>query len=721
MLNALALRCRDPGEFIASVVEHHRGFPLPRSEEEKTYLVFIGPQSEEDILEQIPGPGGELTPQGGGEEAGGREEGDTEEEHQVVYGEEEREGEREENGSQLFLVERWQPYRRIRIQYEVGESNEGTDGTHDVEEGYREYNSGGESSGDVNDYEEFLEQSSPSLGTPRGRLTGRRTTRSFGPRSGSAHESRSEGPNEPITEELARRFSRLPSNLGESGGVLDGVKGDENGGSRAVNRDGDVGPKSPSTSQELIEQFSQFIPFQKGNSGKPDDLCGNAEGKLYQTINDSQDDFDKTIQGDQGNGLDDLIGGREGVGFPTTNEEPPQTPHLLESVSQGRGSRSPMSSPLSSPPPESEEEIESRGAITEEEGQKGPSELSGDGKGRNYQTDSMDVVKELSKAIYKRREESVELHGAGVQERYQTAGEIPSQASPHRKFVLQVREPGSPVRPRPDEISPLTSPLYPPSLHDASEEPIKPGDEGFTEFNEDETPLYPIPTLENLIATEHIDIVYVPDLETLQAFLESVMLSPVTPALNPPLLAIWGLVSAHYETDYFGGEGIGYTIAQAVEAAAKSGRLLVLGEGFIEVDYGDGGEVQEQCWMDVEVPLLNMGSMIVGRTVEVERILRNWCRFGDDLEYDEEDEGGEEGDEEEKGYVKKGCEENERRNWDEEGEEGDEDEEDTEDGSDEEDDEDGGGDEDAESGENEEDEAGDESGEGEDGREKGGG
>lgn len=721
MLNALALRCRDPGEFIASVVEHHRGFPLPRSEEEKTYLVFIGPQSEEDILEQIPGPGGEFTPQDGGEEAGGREEGDTEEEHQVVYGEEEREGEREEDGSQLFPVERWQPYRRIRIQYEVGESNEDTDGTHDVEEGYREYNRGDESSGDVSGYEEFLEQSSPSLGTPRGRLTGRRTTRSFGSGSGPAHEGRSEGPSEAITEELAQRFSRLPSNLGESGGVLDGVKGDGNGGIRVANRDGGVGSKSPSTSQELIEQFSQFIPFQKGNGGKPDDLGGNAEEKLYQTINDSQDGFDKAIQEDQENGPNDLIGDTEGAGFPTANEEPPQTPHLLESVSQGRGSRSPMSSPLSSPPPELEEEIGSREAMTEEEGQKGPSELSGE-EGKNCQTDSMDVVKALSKAVYKGREESVELHGSGVQERYQAAGEILSQASPHRKFVLQVQEPGSPVRPRPDEISPLTSPLYPPSLHDASEGPIKPGDEGFTEFNEDETPLYPIPTLENLIATEHIDIVYVPDLETLQAFLESVMLSPVAPALNPPLLAIWGLVSAHYETDYFGGEGIGYTIAQAVEAAAKSGRLLVLGEGFIEVDYGDGGEVQEQCWMDVEVPLLNMGSMIVGRTVEVERILRNWCRFGDDLEYDEEDEGDEEGDEgEEKGYVKKGGEENERSNWNEESEESDEDEEDTEDGSDEEDDEDGGGGEGAESGENEEDEEGDESGEGEEGRAKGGG
>lgn len=56
MANALAIRCRSPGEFIASVVERHRGFPLPESEDEKTYLVFIGLGDEEGILELIPGP-----------------------------------------------------------------------------------------------------------------------------------------------------------------------------------------------------------------------------------------------------------------------------------------------------------------------------------------------------------------------------------------------------------------------------------------------------------------------------------------------------------------------------------------------------------------------------------------------------------------------------------------------------------------------------------------
>lgn len=691
MLNALALRCRDPGEFIASVVEHHRGFPLPRNEEEKTYLVFIGAEGEEDILQQIPGPDGEFAETQGWRdgddenEAEGYEE--WEEEHWGVGG---QNGE-EEDGFQPPAVRRARGIpRRIQIRWvEAEDPDEDIDNTYDVKGGYREYGNSddNESSSDASGYEVFARQSFPSPMTQQGKIARIRTARESGFRKDTVHgysaddeeEDGEVGPSKAIEEELVRRFSRLPSNLEEGDeGMSDGV----GEGNYVVNGENEIGPGKLSSSQELVEQFSQLHPLWGESDEMSDDSNNdNAEKRHDQVIVGSQEDFDRASQGqDEFSGP---TGRTREPRHPTANKESLQTLHLPETTLRS-GSKSPfpklhdeassISSPLSSPPPESEE-TGSGGSM--EEGEEVSSELESE---EEHGIDSTNSEKEFDDEIREEREGSVELRGVG-DEGYHAVNKISPQVPLRRQFVLRVQEPRSPIRPHPDEISPLTTPPHSPRVNTAEDKSATAEDEYPTEVDEHETPIYPTPTIENLVATENVDIIYLPDLDTLHGFLEFVRSSPALSVPNPPLLAIWGLVGAHYETEYYGGRGIGLTVARAVEAAAKSGRLLVLGEGYTAVDYGDGEEDVQECWADIEVPISNMGSMIVGRTVEVREVLRRWCRFSEDFDYEneegeeEEEEGGWEGEGEE-GEGEEGSEEREVEGND--GEDGEDDDGDTE-------------------------------------------
>lgn len=584
MSNALAVRCRNPGEFIASVVERHRRFPLPRSEDEKTYLIFIG-ESEEGILDLIPGPGGEFVDSSARRSDPGE------------YGGEERErypGVNKEEAGEDVTSPRRVRARRVprRIQIRYVPRDKGADNVYGKEGRYHNHNS-------EEDESEASEDNGPIEGVSpiifqmqQGRMGGGRT----------ANEGEL---NEITVKKLVEQPSRIPMKL--PGGDKMGDDRDER--SFPINK---TGLDKLNTSQGLNQQFSQSRSLQKESEDRSDKILGEVEERHYSVVSDPQ------------------CHSREGGKFPTTNEEFPQSPQIPMHVLQGTGPRVPNETPptnlSTSPWP-----LES-GAVGE------PNEVTEDGG------DGEEAPRE---ATPERREKSTDLRGVEEhEEKCPAVNKIPPQAPPpRRQSILQVREPGSPTRPWSSEISPLTTPSNSsPNLNANEEDSIKPEEKHPTEADEDETLSYPATTLENLIATEHIDIIYLEDLKTLHGFLEATMFSPVVSALNPPLLAIWGLVGAHYQTEYFWGGGIGETVAQAVETAAKSGRLLVLGEGYIEVDYGNGeNEVQEQCWMDVEIPIFDTGSMIVGRTVRVGQILRRWCRLEEDLEDSEDAEEGGEG------------------------------------------------------------------------------
>lgn len=638
---ALAIRCRDPSEFITSVVEHHRGEPAPKPEEQKTYLVFIGVEGEEGIMEMIPNADGEY------EEIPRQRDSSEEVEEEVRLGvevdevlgyrevqEEEDSSEAgEEDGTPSPVVERIRRFpRRIRIQrlQEVEAEFDGyIDGIYDIEERYHR----------LSTYDREREEKEKESEVGYG--------------GGGDEVDEDEGEEEEAREEPngSCRHNSIEENLVQ------------------------ILSQSHIQPQEYEEKPTKVNGgFNKESGGTNDGV-----GERYDTTNKGEErDLGKTVEGEQE--IPDSDG--EEAGSLTTNNDSPQTSPRLQAIFQGEprslvplvpdGISSP-SSPLSSPPSEEEEEVElqeqplsptplllgkvpstssSLGSLSIEEDKEELAaeaveeheQQEGEPDGVNYHAEDEHLPVEVTERGYE-GQGPIEIMDEEEADKYYTVSRGAPQTLVRRQFVLPIRELGSPIRPHSGEISPLTPPKHssqPPEpygeekeeqeeLYEADDQP--PGEEDATD--EDEPPQYPSNIIETLIAAEHVEILFIPDLETFQVFLETLQYTPTTPSLSPPLLAIWGLVGAHYGTDEFGGEGIGCTLGLAVEAAEGSGRLLVLGEGYVDVEYDDAqdwGGVREMCWMDVEVPILNKGSMIMGRTVVVKNVLRKWCRFGEDLE-----------------------------------------------------------------------------------------
>lgn len=606
MSNALAIHCRNPGEFIASVVERHRDFPLPRSEDEKTYLLFIGLEGEDELLEQIPEPSVKCVEISNRDSECGLH-GDQETVRYPVQ---------EEAGSQAAET----PSRRLgvrgfprRIKIHRVPLDEGMDNVYD-EGGFCNYNLCGDAGSEAGSETcEAVIGPSPIPQIQQGSSGGVRIAGGLGFRNTRYHTTDGEGGEvgEVTGEELIEWHSRLPPNLLRD---LDEIGDEED--ERIVNGKNESGLDKPIVSQELTPQFLQLCD----RSGK---ILAAIE-EIHHSVINYQRNPGETSQKQP----DSFIVG-EGTIIPAASEEFPQSveaPMLTFQVKTA----SPIPDQISSPNWTSGFGFKNTGD---------PGEVGKDDDGTN------DEQKESNKSSSDSGmgvqgtvlADPSEIRGVEEHERSQTSNKTSSEALPHRhQSIFLVREPGSPIRPQRDEISLFTK------LSDSSQNPNTNEEKSMKLEVEGETPPYPAKTLENLISIEHVNIVYLEDLETLHGFLEAMMFSPAAPGPNTPLLAIWGLVRAHYQTKYFGGEGIGETVARAVETAAKSGRFLVLGEGCIEADYGDGeDEVQETWWVDLEVPILNMGRMIVGSTVVVGQILRRWCRFGEDL--DELEEAGEDG------------------------------------------------------------------------------
>lgn len=494
------------------------------------------------------------------------------------------------------------------IQIRYVPQDEDADDTYDNEEKYCNDNSNDEAEANADEWP--VESSPPLLQMQHGSNEGVRTRGKLGfknlTRGDHAADAGEEKLGEITGEGFVKQLSQLPPNPLQGSDNM----GDEDGGALSGNTKDKTGPIA---SREILG-------FEK----------------YHDVINDSRCDSnqEQKIEPDE-------INDREIARFPSASEEFPQLPVLI--FQEKAGSPAPDETSCTNPSPSSPrlqfEVVGEPGEADKEDGssdeEKESNEFTNNGK------------KVPCEPILEGR--NFEFHGFEEQQRCHAVDKASPQAlSLCRQPKLQVLEPGSPISPRPDEISPLTTPSNSSLNLNPNEGSFVQWEEGdLAEGDEDETPPYPAKTIQNLIATEHVKIVYLEDLEALHGFLEAMMFSRTVSTRNSPLLAIWGLVGAHYQTNYFGGEGIGETVARAVETAAKSGRLLVLGEGYILVDYGNGeDEMQEQCWVDLEVPILNMGNMAVGRTVEVRQILRRWCRFGEDLEGEEDKEDEEETEEE---------------------------------------------------------------------------
>ena len=153
--------------------------------------------------------------------------------------------------------------------------------------------------------------------------------------------------------------------------------------------------------------------------------------------------------------------------------------------------------------------------------------------------------------------------------------------------------------------------------------------------------------LETLLAASKIPVIFAPSLLHLRAYLSTI---PAQDDDNGDgdnggdgggVLAVWGLIAAHRETSELSGQGLGQTVASAVDAGVRSGRRVLLGEpdcsreqeGDGHDSHGYGDETDNGKIWEEELPLLNttvnVGSLegaVAGRTVAVGRVLGRWFR-----------------------------------------------------------------------------------------------
>ena len=156
------------------------------------------------------------------------------------------------------------------------------------------------------------------------------------------------------------------------------------------------------------------------------------------------------------------------------------------------------------------------------------------------------------------------------------------------------------------------------------------------------------PTIHLIARSRSIQLVFVPTLPHLRAYLSTYTLSPQSESspltstksgFRVPILAIWGLVYAHRSTAEHSAQGLSRTLAAAIESASLAEQRLVLAEAKtldIGEQYGDTEAFDatfENPWKE-QVPVLS-GSIRfggedrvwAGKTIEIGRILARWCKF----------------------------------------------------------------------------------------------
>lgn len=172
-----------------------------------------------------------------------------------------------------------------------------------------------------------------------------------------------------------------------------------------------------------------------------------------------------------------------------------------------------------------------------------------------------------------------------------------------------------------------------------------------------------VPTLYQIAASRHIDIVFIPTVSHLRAYLAVFPSSSSTttttveskpphqkfdkPGKSVPFLVAYGIVELHRDTTEWSAQGLGNSLSTLVEAGRRARRRAVIIEQRIienidsgldvEVDVEEGrSKAGSNRWSE-RVPMLNGSVRRVGldsedggwsgRTVEVGRILRRWFKF----------------------------------------------------------------------------------------------
>ncbi|KUJ16345.1 uncharacterized protein LY89DRAFT_80342 [Mollisia scopiformis] len=174
--------------------------------------------------------------------------------------------------------------------------------------------------------------------------------------------------------------------------------------------------------------------------------------------------------------------------------------------------------------------------------------------------------------------------------------------------------------------------------------------------DEDPPPRHPllIPTLHQIATSRSVNVVFIPTVSHLRAYLSvfpppTENASPPEPKLDKPgkevpLLVVYGLVDLHRDTSEWSAQGFGNSVASLVEAGRRGDRKIVVIEEKKEEDSSyvvEGEEVERKpgwkVW-DERVPMLNGNirragfeseeSAWSGRTIEIGRIYARWFRFG---------------------------------------------------------------------------------------------
>lgn len=175
-----------------------------------------------------------------------------------------------------------------------------------------------------------------------------------------------------------------------------------------------------------------------------------------------------------------------------------------------------------------------------------------------------------------------------------------------------------------------------------------------------------IPTIHLVATSQTVRVAFCPDPPALQAHLAVHGIRPADPAAalpdtSPaarPLLALLNPLALHRDTSSFSAQGLGRTLASAVEAALRAGQKLVVAEcppsggdgaGAAHDEDGADDEGLGGNSMDVEtsqdagpedpweqqIAILNVTTRSfgvgergwVGRTVRAKRVVERWCRF----------------------------------------------------------------------------------------------
>lgn len=191
-------------------------------------------------------------------------------------------------------------------------------------------------------------------------------------------------------------------------------------------------------------------------------------------------------------------------------------------------------------------------------------------------------------------------------------------------------------------------------------QPLPPPADGFShpqaEPASEPIPLHSllVPTLHQVATSRHINLVFVPTLSHLRAYVavfsssEAVGKGPSEqkfdrPGKKIPLLVVYGFLELHRDTSEWSAQGLGNSTAGLVEAGWRTGRKVVILEqrgmddALSDIEEEERRNKRPVIWEE-GVPILN-GSVRraglerddggwSGRTVQVGRILARWFKFG---------------------------------------------------------------------------------------------